>query len=332
MTARDLIKQYEGLRFKAYPDPGSGGYPFTIGYGHTENVGAGDTCTKEQAEKWLDEDMLNAYSVIDRMVTVPISQNQRDALCSFIYNIGGQAFAKSTMLKLLNANDYQGAADQFKRWNKASGNILPGLVKRRQAEHDLFVDGIEAKPKEKPMLPVIATQILGAFLPILTSKVPELGAILNTVGAAQNPAVVDKVGSVLMQSTGATNMQEAVERIQADPQTAKEAGEALRANRADIADLIERMAKLDEDSVAAARTFSSQDRPVVGQWHFVHLLSLLFVILGGGAAIWVLVDSQDPSERVMALQTLLIVGFASVAGFWLGSSRSSQVKDMMREK
>jgi len=180
------------------------------------------------------------------------------------------------------------------------------------------------------MLPVLASTILSAVLPILTAKVPELATIFNQPGANSNPAVVDKVSAVLMQSTGATNMQEAVERVQADPQTAKEANDALRLNRADILDLIERMAKLDEDSVQAARTFSMADKPVYNNWLFVHILSLLFVLLGGGAAIFVLASSEDPTERVMALQTLLIVGFASVAGFWLGSSRSSQMKDIIK--
>jgi flagellar basal body-associated protein FliL len=90
------------------------------------------------------------------------------------------------------------------------------------------------------------------------------------------------------------------------------------------------MAKLDEDSVQAARQFAMQEKPVYKKFMFVHILSLLFVLLGGGAAIFVLATSDDPTERVMALQTLLIVGFASVAGFWLGSSRSSQMKDVIK--
>jgi len=333
MNARELIKQSEGLRLKAYPDPGSGGDPWTIGYGHTNGVKEGDTCTKEQAEHWLDEDMIYSYADIDRLVKNPLSDKQRDALCSFVFNVGGTAFSKSTMLKLLNEGKYVLAADEFTKWTKASGKVMPGLVKRRGSERALFLTGTDVHEEpyqEKPMLPVLASTILSAVLPMLTAKVPELATIFNQPGANSNPAVVDKVSAVLMQSTGATNMQEAVERVQADPQTAKEANDALRLNRADILDLIERMAKMDEDSVQAARTFSMADKPVYNNWLFVHILSLLFVLLGGGAAIFVLASSDDPTERVMALQTLLIVGFASVAGFWLGSSRSSQMKDIIK--
>jgi len=72
VNARELIKQHEGLRLKAYPDPGSGGDPWTIGYGHTAGVRKGDTCTKEQAEHWLDEDILNASMTVERFVKVPL--------------------------------------------------------------------------------------------------------------------------------------------------------------------------------------------------------------------------------------------------------------------
>jgi hypothetical protein len=279
--------------------------------------------------------MLFSYADVDRLVKNSLSDKQRDALCSFVFNVGSTAFSKSTMLKFLNEGKYVLAANEFTKWTKADGKALSGLVKRRGAERALFLTGTdiheEPYPQEKPMLPVLASTILSAVLPMLSAKVPELATIFNQPGANNNPAVVDKVSAVLMQSTGATNMQEAVERVQADPQTAKEANEALRNNRAEIVDLIERLAVIDEKSVAAAREFSSHDNPVYKRWLFVHILSLLFVILGGGAAIYVLVDSKDTSERVMALQTLLIVGFASVAGFWLGSSRSSQVKDLMKE-
>ena len=182
------------------------------------------------------------------------------------------------------------------------------------------------------MLPLAGTILVNA-LPSLINSLPENASIFSKPNVAErNVEAVQKVGNILMQATGATNMQEAVERVQADPQTAKEANEALRMNRADLLDLVERMAKMDEDSVAAARTFSMGDQPVFQQWHFVHILSLLFVILGGGAAVYVLGTSHDVGERTMALQTLLVVGFAGVAGFWLGSSRSSQMKDLMKDK
>jgi hypothetical protein len=287
--------------------------------------------------------MLNASMIVERAVKVSLSNSQRDALVSFVFNVGHGAKGvkdgfvvlrdgrPSTMLKLLNLGDYYGAAAQFDRWVHGSGNILPGLVKRRKAEKALFLKDSEVFAQENEMPLPLAGTILVNALPGLIASLPEIANIFKKPDVAErNVEAVTKVGAILMQATGATNMQEAVERVQADPATAKEANEALRMNRADILDLIERMAKLDEDSVQAAREFSMADKPVYKRWLFVHIVSLLFVILGGGAAIFVLATSVDPTERVMALQTLLIVGFASVAGFWLGSSRSSQMKDVIK--
>jgi hypothetical protein len=268
--------------------------------------------------------------IVERAVKTPLSLSQHDALVSLVFNIGGTAFMKSTLLRLLNMGDYIGAASQFDRWIHASGNVMPGLVKRRKQEKALFLKDSEVFAQEPEMLPLAGTILVNA-LPGLIGALPEIANIFKKPDVAErNVEAVTKVGSILMQATGATNMQEAVERVQADPATAKEANEALRMNRADILDLIERMAKLDEDSIKSAREFYLQDAPVYKKWHFVHILSLLFVLLGGGAAIFVLATSVDPTERVMALQTLLIVGFASVAGFWLGSSRSSQMKDVIK--
>src|SRR5512139_1022427 len=102
-TARDIIKRHEGLRLKAYPDPATGGAPWTIGYGHTRNVHKGDTCTVEQAERWLDEDMGDAYSIVDAAVTVPLDYRQREALCSFVFNVGpGAKNVKDGFVRLEN--------------------------------------------------------------------------------------------------------------------------------------------------------------------------------------------------------------------------------------
>lgn len=331
MNAAELIKLEEGLRLKAYPDPGTGGAPWTIGYGHTRNVKKGDTCTLEQAMAWLNEDMADAYRVIDNAVTVPLTHQQRDALCSFIFNVGGPAFQKSTLLRLLNAGDYLGAAAQLDRWNKSGGRVIAGLVRRRKREKALFLSGTNIpepafpQPQETDMAPFIA-----AAIPALVSALPEFAKIFAKDDVSErNVEAVVKASEIIMQATGSTNVQQAVEKIESDPEIKAAANEALRLNRAELMDLLERAWQADEKSVADARDFSRQDRPVAGRWLFVHILSLLFVVLGGGAAIFILVTSQEPTERVMALQTLLIVGFASVAGFWLGSSRSSQVKDLI---
>ncbi len=136
-----LIKSFEGLETTAYPDPGNGitGEPWTIGYGHTRGVRRGDTCSEEQATAWLREDLRAAEGAVRHLVDVPLTQGQFDALASFVFNCGAGAFGNSTLLRLLNGGDESGAADQFRRWNRGADGVLPGLVRRRAAERDLFI-------------------------------------------------------------------------------------------------------------------------------------------------------------------------------------------------
>ncbi|MFG3451150.1 lysozyme [Stutzerimonas stutzeri] len=131
----DLIKSFEGLRLSAYRCPAD--IP-TIGYGTTAGVKMGDTITKERAEELLREDVARFESQVLRLVKVPLTQGQHDALVSFVYNLGAGNLSNSTLLRLLNAGDYAGAAAQFDRWNKAGGKVLAGLVRRRAAERALF--------------------------------------------------------------------------------------------------------------------------------------------------------------------------------------------------
>lgn len=138
----DLIKQFEGLSLTAYPDPGTGGEPWTIGYGHTGGVKKGQTITESRAEELLREDVRRFEVAVDRLVKVPLTQAQFDALLSFAFNLGAGNLGSSTLLRLLNAGDYAGAAAQFERWVNAAGKIMPGLVRRRAAERALF----EGKP------------------------------------------------------------------------------------------------------------------------------------------------------------------------------------------
>lgn len=135
----DLIKSFEGLRLSAYRCPAD--IP-TIGYGTTAGVKMGDTITKERAEDLLRADVKRFENQVLRLVKVPLTQGQLDALVSFTYNLGAANLGNSTLLRLLNAGDYKGAAAQFDRWTKAGGKELPGLVKRRAAERALF----EGKP------------------------------------------------------------------------------------------------------------------------------------------------------------------------------------------
>ncbi|HHQ4314343.1 TPA: lysozyme [Serratia fonticola] len=134
-----LIKSFESLELKAYPDPGTGGKPFTIGWGRTKGVKPGDRITEQQAETFLAEDLAVFELTVNSAVKVPVTQNQFDALVSLAFNIGGANFAGSTLVKKLNAGDPRGAADQFLRWKFADGKEMRGLVRRRAAERELFL-------------------------------------------------------------------------------------------------------------------------------------------------------------------------------------------------
>lgn len=134
-----IIKGAEGLRLEAYPDPGTGGEPITIGYGHTGGVKLGDTITEEEAEAFLQADLATFEQCVEEHCEYELTQGQFDACVSLAYNIGCKAFAGSTLLMLLNAGDTDGAAKQFARWNKAGGHVMAGLVRRREAERQRFI-------------------------------------------------------------------------------------------------------------------------------------------------------------------------------------------------
>lgn len=142
-----LIKQFEGCakrrpdgRFDAYPDPGTGGDPWTIGWGSTgADIRPGTVWTQAQCDARLAEH-LAAFSgkVAALLAGAATTQPQFDALVSFAYNVGPANLASSTLLKKHKAGDHAGAAAEFAKWNKAAGKVLPGLVKRRAAEALLY--------------------------------------------------------------------------------------------------------------------------------------------------------------------------------------------------
>jgi lysozyme len=135
-----LLKELEGFRNEAYLD--TGGVP-TIGYGSTKVNGIpvkmGDTITEPEAEHQLLLDVTWAQTCINQNVHVPLKQNQFDALVCFVYNVGADAFQKSTMLKLLNMMLYAEAADQFSRWIYDNGKKVDGLINRRSKEQAMFL-------------------------------------------------------------------------------------------------------------------------------------------------------------------------------------------------
>lgn len=130
-----LIRQFEGLRLRAYRDAVN--VP-TIGYGHTAGVKMGQEITRERAEELLRAEVERFEGYVDQLVTVPLTQGQFDALVAWTYNLGPGALEKSTMLRRLNAGDYASAAAELERWNRAGGQVLAGLVRRRAAERALF--------------------------------------------------------------------------------------------------------------------------------------------------------------------------------------------------
>jgi lysozyme len=138
----ELIKAFEGFRSRAYQDVVG---VWTIGYGTTrvdgQPVCQGMVCTREQAEEWLRKDVDKYLQEVSALINpkIKLTQNQIDAIASLVYNIGVGNFSRSTLLRLINAGDMEGAAKQFLRWNKAGGRVVEGLTRRRQAEAELFL-------------------------------------------------------------------------------------------------------------------------------------------------------------------------------------------------
>jgi lysozyme len=131
-NAVDLIKRYESLRLKAYKPTADD--VWTIGWGHTRGVKRGQLCTPAEAEKWLHEDIKEAERHV-RRVSVPLTQNQWDALTSLCFNVG----YPPTLMKLLNLGEYAKAAEEFDKWIYQAGRVLNGLVRRRAEEKALFL-------------------------------------------------------------------------------------------------------------------------------------------------------------------------------------------------
>lgn len=131
----DLIKSFESLQLKAYLCPAK---VWTIGYGHTVGVKPGDVITKDQAECFLKADLVRFEQDIKKVVRVPLTQGQFDAIASFTFNCGSRALSTSTLLRKLNQKDFDGAADEFERWIYAGGKIFAGLERRRRLEKRMF--------------------------------------------------------------------------------------------------------------------------------------------------------------------------------------------------
>lgn len=338
----DAITRHEGLRLTAYPDPASGGDPWTIGYGHTRDVEKGQTITKHQAEVFLRDDLAWVERCIERNVTVPLTQGQYDALCSLIFNIGQSAFASSTLLKLLNQRDYAGAADQFARWNIAAGKVNLGLTNRRAAERALFLSDAELPAKEAPPATEPATThqadiygqehsmpipaIVGALLPSIIQAIPKLGSIFQGSGsevAQRNMAAATAVLEIVQQATGTPNAQAAAEAIQADP-VAKAAAEKA------VEDNWFKLTEAGGGGIAAAR---KADQAVMfndGPWWQVFrspsflvamgLLPLVYMVVGAIVGLFGTPFSEDVRAAIANGIVGLVLG--GLIGYYYGQTTS----------
>lgn len=143
-----VMHYFEQCRLTAYPDPATGGAPWTIGWGDTgPDVIPGLTITQEEADARFERRLAREFEPgVLRMVRVPLQQCQFDALVCFAYNVGldddldtkAEGLGDSTLLRMVNAGDFQDASDQFLVWNRAAGKVMLGLRRRRAAEQALF--------------------------------------------------------------------------------------------------------------------------------------------------------------------------------------------------
>jgi lysozyme len=151
-----LIHSFEGLavlrtdgKVEAYPDPGTGGAPWTIGWGSTGmdpfnggRIRKGTIWTRDQCNERFKQHLAQFEKTVrDGLGGKPANQAQFDAMVSLCYNIGPAAFGGSTLLRLHNAGDFDGAAKQFRRWNRAGGRVMNGLTRRREAEEKMYRGG-----------------------------------------------------------------------------------------------------------------------------------------------------------------------------------------------
>ena len=130
-----LTEQFEGCKLVAYQDIAG---KWTIGFGHTFGVVKGQTCTQDEAVRWLQSDLYRISKAVNRDVKVALTQGDFDALVDFGFNLGLGALERSTLWTKLNAGDFDGAAAEFPKWDHAGGKEIAGLLRRRLAEQAEF--------------------------------------------------------------------------------------------------------------------------------------------------------------------------------------------------
>lgn len=338
----DAIKRHEGLRLNAYPDPASGGEPWSIGYGHTRDVERGQTITEAQAEQFLREDLAWVETCIERHVVAPLTQGQYDALCSLIFNIGQAAFTKSTLMRLLNQRDYAGAAAQFERWNIAAGQVNLGLTNRRAAERAMFVSDAPAEPSPAPEpapapagdptqysqeagMPLPIPALVGALLPSIIEAIPRLAQIFKPGSevAERNVAGATAVLDIVTKATGTVNAQAAVEAIKADPVQLAAATKAVEAHWFELA-------PADGGGIEGARKADAAARDREGPlwdifrspsfWWTIMMAPPVYAVIGSVVGLWGKEWPADVRAAIATAVVSLIVGGG--AGYYWGQSTS----------
>ena len=167
----DKLKQWEGLKTKAYKDAGG---VWTIGYGHTAMAGSpvpyqGQVITAAEAENILLKDLMQYEAAVANNVNVKLNDNQFAALVSFTFNVGINAFKKSKLLKKLNNGNFDAVPTELMKWNKAGGKKLQGLVNRRRAEGYLWMEGAfvtskDVVPEQKAVHPALKPEVIGPVI------------------------------------------------------------------------------------------------------------------------------------------------------------------------
>jgi lysozyme len=321
----DFIKQAEGFRSRAYQD--SAGV-WTIGYGHTGNVRPGDVVTEAEALDLLAKDAAASEAAVDRLVTVQINQQQFDALVSFCFNLGAGALEGSTLLRLLNDGDFAGAADQFQRWVYAGGTQLPGLAKRRAAEARMFASAPSLGPtiaREVPMGPLVvpALTILADLLPAVfkafkgesPSKVAE-----RNLDLVQN--IANKVIPTVIEATKAVNVEEAIQKIQSQPDIKAAADNAVQAVYYELVEVgggIEAAREQTRKLLIEGPTWAA-----AGYGFLMTVLSLTIVGGGGWMLFGLLMDPDASPEQKGMILGAVIASISAVISFYFGSSASSR--------
>jgi GH24 family phage-related lysozyme (muramidase) len=329
-----LIKRFEGCarrrpdgQFEAYPDPGTGGKPWTSGWGatgpdhvHGGRIGPGTIWSQQQCDARLARDLVRYANDVSRAIgSAPTTQGQFDALVSFVFNVGQGAFADSTLLRLLNSREYIAAEMQFQRWNLNDGKVMPGLTNRRKAEAAMFSGAApitESKPTwEAPMSPFLI-----AALPALVEAIPGL---IRNFGKGEvterNAQAAGRVLEIVQVATGTANAQAAVEAVKDDP--------AARTAATDALDREGWFAVTESGGggIEGARKFSIETKgsfwAMPAFWVSILLLAPLYVVVYA-----VLFQQGWPDTIKVQVVTAILAVISIVGAFWLGSSFAQAVQ------